>query len=197
MRELEPAERVGVEQALVAMETRDCSAEFKEIQWHIGKLLSHWDSNQAALVKTEIMADWGHDISKAGYSVHVIADACEKWRTTQKFRPHVSEFLEICRGLQARDEEAIRRARVLLGLEAPRAMDRAALPKPAPEEAAVTHGLLAALPPKPRSLAAPAPRLVPQDPPRRSIAEVRAQLAREIDPVAAAKLASIRKSQES
>lgn len=186
-RDLLLAEAVGVQQALVALEAGKQPAEPNDIRWHIGKLLSHWDTNQSAVVKDEIIKDWGRDLTKAAYSAANIAGACEVWRTTKRFRPQVSEILDICRNLAARDGEHVRRAKVLLGIEPPRHWEN---PPPAQHEGTrITPDMWATLGAKLRRPSSPAPRL--REPRAPSIGDVRAQLAKDRDAAAVEKLASM------
>lgn len=170
-RALQPAERVGTQQALVAIEARCRPATSQQIMWHVGKLLSHWDSNQGALVKDQIMEDWKLDLGEES-EAH-IAEACAQWRRSQKFKPKVAEILELIAGIKARDSESIRRARVLLGLEPPRNWERPALPTPTEVDRPAARSMLAALTERMTGRKPTAPK----DDQRRTAADVRRELA--------------------
>src|SRR4051812_40096323 len=48
VRALKPGEDVPVQQALVHLEQREVAVTATQIDWHIGKLLSHWDNSKVS-----------------------------------------------------------------------------------------------------------------------------------------------------
>jgi hypothetical protein len=187
VRKLKPGEEVPVKWALAHLEMRDVPTTSTQIDWHIGRLLSHWDNSRTtAAVQNEQLADW--EIDLAPYAEAHIAEACAIWRRTQVFKPKIAEIITLVENFQFRDRENARRCRVLLGLQEPRSFERippASKNSPAdPSKAAAIMEKLSALFPS-RRKPEPAPR-VPID---------RSAIKKDLDsrdPVAVEKLRAFR-----
>jgi hypothetical protein len=183
-RPLKPGEKTMIERTLLDLQTRDVPAAVNAIRFHVGKTLSHWDRDNGRLTMAEkqaIIADWEYLLRD--FAEGHIAEACAEWVTESRFKPVPADIIAICRNIQARDRESMRRARVLLGMESPRRWEQL----PAPPKKLVerpTEGLLASLSRKLRS--APPP-------PAANRKTIEADLASR-DPQAVEKLAAMRKT---
>lgn len=118
-RELEPSERVKVEQALAQLHGRFRRAPMERILAHLGRMFAQWDSNtQSDAVKEIVLEDFASDLAE--FSEAHVAEVCIFWRRTQTYKPRIAEFLAEMHRVWTRDAESVRRCRVLLGLEKPK-----------------------------------------------------------------------------
>lgn len=154
MRALVPGEQVAIQQAMIELDTRLTRPAVKNrIRWHIGKLLNNWNSKLSDGEKEALLSDWVWDLRD--FSEEHIFLACEKWRTTQRYKPQNSELLEILASIRAGDAEHLRRSRVLLGLEPPSYWEKPIAPAaPAGKDRPATASFMEKLAAKMRTPAA-------------------------------------------
>jgi hypothetical protein len=73
-------------------------------------LISHYPSKVHPPEVEQAMAeDWADDLG--GYHIWVIEEACRRWRQTKKFRPQISEMMDLCEQIAGETMQTLRRVR--------------------------------------------------------------------------------------
>ncbi len=80
---------------LEALERFTTPAEVGEVMSRILVLLSHYrHAGNSDAVEQGIADDWAEDLGS--YPMWAIDDAARQWRRTRKFKPQISEIIELC-----------------------------------------------------------------------------------------------------
>jgi hypothetical protein len=171
-RKMLPGEKLVVERTLMELQQRDVPADVNKIRFHVGKTLNHWDNGRlGAAEKGQIIADY--EFILRDFSEGQIAEACAEWLKASRFKPVPADIAGLASKAASRDQESVRRARVLLGLEPPRNWERPALPAPKEVDRPAARSMLAALTERMTGRKA----IAAKDDQRRTAADVRRELA--------------------
>ena len=80
---------------LEALERFTAPAEAGEVMSRILVLLSHYrQAGHSDAVEQGIADDWAEDLGS--YPIWTINEAARRWRRTRKFKPQISEIVELC-----------------------------------------------------------------------------------------------------
>jgi hypothetical protein len=94
---------------LTALDACMAPAPRPELMSRVLVLLAHYKSStHADAVEQGIADDWAEDL--AAYPMWAVEEAARTWRRTRKFRPQISEMIELCEA--ATDRLALERGRL-------------------------------------------------------------------------------------
>ncbi len=91
----ERSELANVEDHLAALESYLAPASRGELLSRVLALLSHYRMEvHAADVEQRIADDWAEDLG--AFPMWAVEEAARRWRRTRRFRPQISEMIELC-----------------------------------------------------------------------------------------------------
>lgn len=132
-RALVPGEAVAIEQALIVIEDRLVPISQPRLFEQLARLAIHFQQKRSDTELESLFTDFAEDLAE--YSEPHVLEALRDWRRSKNFFPKVAELVETLDGKKHYEERLRHRARVLLGLEAPKFWEAAPPPDPPPVSA--------------------------------------------------------------
>jgi hypothetical protein len=105
------------------MEARQAPASRVTVIAALARLANHFRTDRPADAWQMLFEDYAHDLE--GISEAHLAEVIRDYRTSKPYFPKVADLVELWNKLRGPESEQARRARVLLGREAPKPWEAA------------------------------------------------------------------------